>query len=98
MSLKSLLIENTIFQGVGHIVSLGIGLATTILLSRYLGVERFGQFNYIFAFFYFFFSGLSRLLPLTPARYRNLAIKITAVLTKAKAVRSRSDFILMAMA
>jgi O-antigen/teichoic acid export membrane protein len=29
---------------------------TTMVLSRYLGVERFGQFNYIFAFFYFFLS------------------------------------------
>ena len=54
ISLKSVLIRNTIFQGVGHIVSLGIGLATTMVLSRYLGVEKFGQFSYIFVFYYFF--------------------------------------------
>jgi len=56
INLKSLLIKNTGFQAVSHVVSLGIGLVTTMVLSRYLGVERFGQFNYIFAFFYFFIS------------------------------------------
>ncbi len=56
INVKSLLIKNTGFQLVSHAVSLGIGLVTTMVLSRYLGVERFGQFNYIFAFFYFFLS------------------------------------------
>jgi O-antigen/teichoic acid export membrane protein len=56
INLKRLLIKNTSFQLFSHAVSLGIGLVTTIVLSRYLGVERFGQFNYIFAFFYFFLS------------------------------------------
>ena len=56
INLKHLLIKNTGFQLVSHAVSLGIGLVTTMVLSRYLGVERFGQFNYIFAFFYFFLS------------------------------------------
>lgn len=56
INLKSLLIKNTGFQLVSHAISLGIGLVTTMVLSRYLGVERFGQFNYIFAFFYFFLS------------------------------------------
>ncbi len=56
INLKTLLIKNTGFQLVAHAVSMGIGLVTTIVLSRYLGVEGFGQFNYVFAFFYFFLS------------------------------------------
>ena len=31
-----------------------LSLAVTALLSRYLGVAGYGQFNYLFAFFYFF--------------------------------------------
>jgi O-antigen/teichoic acid export membrane protein len=56
IDVKRLLIKNTGFQLFSHAVSLGIGLVSTMVLSRYLGVERFGQFNYIFAFFYFFLS------------------------------------------
>jgi O-antigen/teichoic acid export membrane protein len=56
INVKHLLIKNTGFQAVNQAVSLGIGLVTTMVLSRYLGVERFGRFNYIFAFFYFFLS------------------------------------------
>ena len=56
LSLKRLLIKNTGLQAGAHVVSLGIGLVTAMVLSRYLGVEGFGQFNYIFAFFYFFLS------------------------------------------
>jgi O-antigen/teichoic acid export membrane protein len=56
INVKHLLIKNTGFQLVSHAVSLAIGLVSTMVLSRYLGVERFGQFNYIFAFFYFFLS------------------------------------------
>lgn len=56
LSLRHLLIKNTGIQMVAQAVSLAIGLATSIVLSRYLGVEGFGQFSYIFAFFYFFLS------------------------------------------
>lgn len=56
ITLKTLLIRNTGFQVLAHVISLLLGLATTTILSRYLGVERFGQFNYIFAFFIFFLS------------------------------------------
>lgn len=35
-------------------VSLLLSLATTYILSRHLGVERFGGVNFIFAFYYFF--------------------------------------------
>ncbi len=55
-NLRRLLIKNTGVQAVAHGINLAIGLATAFVLSRYLGVEGFGQFNYIFAFFYFFLS------------------------------------------
>ena len=55
-SLRRLLIKNTLVQIAAQLVSLLIGLATAAALSRYLGVEGFGQLNYIFAFFYFFLS------------------------------------------
>lgn len=56
LSLKRLLLKNTGVQMAAQAVSLAVGLATTLILSRYLGVEGFGQFNYIFAFFYFFLT------------------------------------------
>ena len=37
-------------------MSLTTGLATSAILSRYLGVEGFGQFYYVFAFYYFFLT------------------------------------------
>jgi len=54
LSLQRLLLRNTGVQIAAQAVSLGVGLGTSLVLSRYLGVEGFGQFNYIFAFFYFF--------------------------------------------
>ncbi len=59
LHLRRLLIKNTGVQIVGQIVSLAVGLATTVILSRYLGVERFGQFNYILFGFYFYFLALN---------------------------------------
>lgn len=56
LSLRHLLIKNTGVQMIGHLVSLSIGLLTSLVLSRYLGVEGFGKFNYVFAFFYFFLT------------------------------------------
>jgi O-antigen/teichoic acid export membrane protein len=55
-NLRRLLIKNTGVQVVAHGINLAIGLATAFVLSRYLGVEGFGQFNYLFAFFYFFLT------------------------------------------
>ncbi|HET8562618.1 MAG TPA: oligosaccharide flippase family protein, partial [Candidatus Binatia bacterium] len=55
-TLKQLLVRNTGVQLLAHTISLAIGLLTTLVLSRYLKVEGFAQFNYIFAFFYFFRS------------------------------------------
>lgn len=42
------------FQIVSHVLSLAISLVTTGILSRYLGVDAYGQMNYLFAFYYFF--------------------------------------------
>jgi O-antigen/teichoic acid export membrane protein len=56
LNLRRVLIKNTGVQMIAQAVSLAIGLATSAVLSRYLGVEGFGQFNYIFAFFYFFLT------------------------------------------
>lgn len=55
-SLRSALIKNTGVQIAAQALSLCVGLMTAMVLSRYLGVEGFGQFNYIFAFFYFFLT------------------------------------------
>ncbi len=53
-SLTGILIRNTSVQLVAQAVSVAVGLVTSLVLSRYLGVEGFGQFNYVFAFLYFF--------------------------------------------
>ncbi len=64
--LKNLVFKNTAIQVAGYITQLVLGLLTTMILSRYLGVKGFGEFNYVFAFFYFFLSlsdfGLSSIL------------------------------------
>jgi O-antigen/teichoic acid export membrane protein len=54
LSIKKLLVKNTGFQMFAQAVSLLLSLATTYILSRHLGVERFGGINFIFAFYYFF--------------------------------------------
>jgi O-antigen/teichoic acid export membrane protein len=54
--LSALLWRNTSIQMVAYAVSLAIGLATAIVLSRHLGVEGFAEFNYVFAFIYFFLA------------------------------------------
>ncbi len=54
MSLRALVLRNTGYQFAAQAVSAILGLATAAVLSRYLGVERFGWFSYLFAFFYFF--------------------------------------------
>jgi len=56
LSLRRVLIKNTGVQMAAHGISTAIGLATMFVLSRYLGVEGFGQYNYIFAFFYLFIT------------------------------------------
>lgn len=56
LSLRSLLIRNSGVLMIGQAVATVLGLATAFVLSRYLGVEDFGRYNYVFAFYYFFFS------------------------------------------
>lgn len=52
--LPRLLWKNTLAQAGAQLVGLGVGLATAMLLSRHLGVEGYAEFNYVFAFLYFF--------------------------------------------
>lgn len=56
LNIRRRLVKNVSAQMMANAISSGIGLFTTAILSRYLGVEWFGKFNYIFAFFYFFLS------------------------------------------
>jgi polysaccharide transporter, PST family len=52
--LSRLLWKNTLAQAGAQLVGLAVGLATAMLLSRHLGVEGYAEFNYVFAFLYFF--------------------------------------------
>jgi len=52
--LPRLLWKNTLAQAGAQMVGLAVGLATAMLLSRHLGVNGYAQFNYVFAFLYFF--------------------------------------------
>jgi O-antigen/teichoic acid export membrane protein len=56
LSLRRLLVKNTGAQMASQGVSLLVAFVTSFTLSRYLGVDGFGQFNYVFAFFYFAFT------------------------------------------
>lgn len=46
-------LTNTFYQGLGRLIATSLGILTTILLTRYLGVLGFGQFNLILAYFAF---------------------------------------------
>ncbi len=52
--IRNLFVRNTGIQFAGQAVSILVALATTFILTRYLGVARFGGLNYVFAFYYFF--------------------------------------------
>ena len=56
VALRRLLLRNTTIQLVAQAVALLTGLGNSLVLSRYLGVEGFGQFSYVFAFYYFFLT------------------------------------------
>ena len=56
IDLRGVLIKNMRVQAASHVASLALGLAMAAVLSRHLGVEGYGQFNYVFAFFYFFLT------------------------------------------
>lgn len=51
-SLRLAFVQNTAIQVIGHAVSMTVGFVVAAMLSRYLGVSRFGEFNFIFAFAY----------------------------------------------
>ena len=48
--LRALLVRNLTIQSIAEAVALLCGLASSVLLSRHLGVAGFGVFNYAFAF------------------------------------------------
>jgi O-antigen/teichoic acid export membrane protein len=56
VSLRRLVARNTGILGLSQAAVMLIGFATTVVLSRYLGVEGFGRYSYVFAFFYFFLA------------------------------------------
>lgn len=41
---------NTAYQGIGKVITVSLGILTTIFLTRYLDVLGFGQFNLVFAY------------------------------------------------
>jgi len=54
--LRRLVLRNLSYTTAAEIVALACGLASTVILSRYLDVAGFGAFNYVFAFMYLFLS------------------------------------------
>lgn len=50
MGVSQLVVKNTLFQGAGKATTLLLSLATTALLTRYLGVEGYGAYAFISAF------------------------------------------------
>jgi len=55
-SLRGLLARHAVAQAVTQAVALATGLVMAAVLSRYLGVDGFGRFTYLFAFIYFFLA------------------------------------------
>lgn len=56
LNLRRLLVRNLTLQSATEAIGLASGLLVTLVLSRHLGVAGFGQFNYLFAFLYFFLA------------------------------------------
>ncbi len=55
-NLSGLLAWNFVLQAGTQGVALVTGVVTALVLSRHLGVDGFGGFNYLFAFIYFFLA------------------------------------------
>ncbi len=55
-NIRQVILKNMSFQVVSQFLSLGLSLIATGVLSRYLGVEAYGQFNYLYAFYYLFMT------------------------------------------
>lgn len=54
--LRQLVLRNLSLQTISEGIALACGLASSMILARYLDVEGFGAFNYVFAFMYLFLS------------------------------------------
>lgn len=50
LSIKKLLINNTIWSGIGEIINKGLQFLMIIILARYLNAAEFGKFSFIFSF------------------------------------------------
>ncbi len=87
-NLRWTVVQNIICQFAVQLTSLATGVASNMILSRYLGVEGFGVFNYIFAFYALFLSfndfGTNTILIRELAKNRGNADRImgTALLLK----------------
>jgi O-antigen/teichoic acid export membrane protein len=56
LSLRRLVLKNTGVLGASQVAVMATQLATTLILSRYLGAEGFGQYSYVFAFYMLFLA------------------------------------------
>lgn len=56
LSLRRLVFRNTGILAVSQVAVMATQLATALILSRYLGAEGFGQYNYVFAFYMMFLA------------------------------------------
>jgi O-antigen/teichoic acid export membrane protein len=54
MSFRSLIAYNTLTQIIGKVLGIGFSIGTVILLTRYLGIVGFGQYNTAMVFVGFF--------------------------------------------
>jgi O-antigen/teichoic acid export membrane protein len=86
LAVRRVLLKNTTIQLLAQAVALLTGLGNSLVLSRYLGVEGFGQFNYVFAFYYFFLTlndfGINTIVVREISRQRERAAQlIGAMLT-----------------
>ncbi|TSC96072.1 MAG: polysaccharide biosynthesis protein [Parcubacteria group bacterium Athens1014_10] len=50
LSLKKLILKNTLWSGIGEIISKGIQFLLIIILARYLSAADFGKFSFVFSF------------------------------------------------
>ena len=79
-ALRRVLVKNTTIQLVAQAVAVSTGLANSLVLSRYLGVEGFGQFSYVLAFYYFFLTlndfGINTIVVREISQHRDRAAEI----------------------
>jgi O-antigen/teichoic acid export membrane protein len=84
VSLRRLVVKNTAILAASQAVVMASQLATTVILSRHLGAEGFGQYSYVFAFYTLFLAvndlGISTVALREVARERDRAGDIISAL------------------